>query len=204
MDENSTRKGVENSEGSEEDVKQMEESRQLETQEEEEDEEEEEMLQSTESQDIRCAVRVPSYTGSSSVELTAGSPMDVVVTVANRAQRDALAGSYRVEYVLAHLAVGQPAFFVQNFTGAQYNRTVRPGDTISLPYRLFPGVDLENRDYNFVLQVFYVGEEETFLATPLNTTATILSISRTSSQLSRFMIGVSLLAALLVAIFVRW
>jgi len=101
----------------------------------------------------------------------AGSIVESLIGFDNQNPTDDL----RVEFIRASLtAPHDTRQFVQNFTGATDNTTVKHGSEGSFVYRFRPDVNLEPRDYGIIIQVYYMNNEnETFLSTVFNSTVTI-------------------------------
>jgi len=133
---------------------------------------------STEAEGISSRAILVGHNMEAQPTLTAGTDVDAIVGLSSSAESSGLSTTYRIEYVLAYLSFRETGYFVQNFTGAQYSRTVSPGETVSVRYRFQPDASLESRDYNLMMQVFYMSEDnETYLATPFNGTVTIVDNS---------------------------
>ena len=100
----------------------------------------------------------------------AGQYGEALVAVENTADQD-----YRVEYVLAYLQSSlDSTFFIQNFTGGQYNRTAAPGSITNIKYRFKPDPAVEPREYTLLVQTFYQNDDnDTFLSVAFNDTITV-------------------------------
>jgi hypothetical protein len=101
----------------------------------------------------------------------AGSIVESLIGFDNQNPTDDL----RVEFIRASLTSPHDTRqFIQNFTGATDNTTIKHGTEGSFVYKFRPDVNLEPRDYGVIIQVYYMNNEnETFLSTVFNSTVTI-------------------------------
>ncbi|KAJ9454037.1 Translocon-associated protein subunit alpha [Diplonema papillatum] len=87
---------------------------------------------------------------------TAGQPTKALVTFSNAGDT-----TYQLEFLNAHLASAhQMDHIVQNLTGILINRTVNEGESASVLYKFTPWKELEPRDYNLVLQLYFMSEDD--------------------------------------------
>eukprot|EP00760_Papus_ankaliazontas_P011578 PhM_4_TR14859/c0_g1_i1/m.26159/K13249/SSR1; translocon-associated protein subunit alpha len=131
------------------------------------DVEEDDGKKSTEAASITTTCLFPDYPEGSAIPT--GDYVEALVGMNNAADV-----TYRAEYVVAYLLNPNPMFYIQNFSGAVYGRSVSAGETATLKYRFKPDAQLDPRDYNLVVQVFYMNDDnETFLASAFNSTVTL-------------------------------
>eukprot|EP00760_Papus_ankaliazontas_P011579 PhM_4_TR14859/c0_g1_i2/m.26161/K13249/SSR1; translocon-associated protein subunit alpha len=131
------------------------------------DVEEDDGKKSTEAAGVTTTCLFPDYPEGSAIPT--GDYVEALVGMNNAADV-----TYRAEYVVAYLLNPNPMFYIQNFSGAVYGRSVSAGETATLKYRFKPDAQLDPRDYNLVVQVFYMNDDnETFLASAFNSTVTL-------------------------------
>eukprot|EP00758_Cryptobia_borreli_P004640 Tbor_TRINITY_DN4497_c1_g1::TRINITY_DN4497_c1_g1_i1::g.8085::m.8085/K13249/SSR1; translocon-associated protein subunit alpha len=82
---------------------------------------------------------------------------------------------YNVFIVAAHInRLGDPSAFLQNFSAVSSLRTVKEGSSATIKYNFVPDVNLEPMDYNLVVRMFFLNDENTtFAAVAYNSTVTI-------------------------------
>eukprot|EP01084_Bolivina_argentea_P175395 303750_1 len=104
-------------------------------------------------------------------QLAAGEWVDTVLAFDNADESQ----DYQVRFVASHLnQIGDSLAFVQNFTGNTFERTVAAKSTGTFLYRFKPHENLDPRDYNLVIRVFFsTANNETLAIAAYNSTVTI-------------------------------
>jgi len=117
------------------------------------------------SPDVICNGVFPKFDGA---RLPMGEVADVIVGLVNRGQEPmnvtSIAGSINSPFDFG--------YYIQNFTGQQYNQLVHEDDEITLRYKFMPIDTLDPVDYHISLTVFYENDEELFSTTFFNATVT--------------------------------
>jgi hypothetical protein len=129
----------------------------------------EEEKKTSEASGVTTAARFPN---APTLSFPVGEYADALVGLSNNAPDQGV--TYRIEFILAYLTARDGSYYVQNFTGAAYNRSVNVGESATMRYRFKPDAQLDTREYTLLVQVFYMNDDnETFLATPFNGTISL-------------------------------
>eukprot|EP01007_Sphenomonas_quadrangularis_P004007 NODE_917_length_1095_cov_242.512428_g734_i1.p1 GENE.NODE_917_length_1095_cov_242.512428_g734_i1~~NODE_917_length_1095_cov_242.512428_g734_i1.p1 ORF type:complete len:264 (+),score=48.28 NODE_917_length_1095_cov_242.512428_g734_i1:50-841(+) len=133
-------------------------------------------------------------------KLPAGSLIEVLTSFDNKGDT-----SYTVDMVRASITSPRDySYYVQNFTGTLYNRTVMPSQEAAFLYTFRPDINMDPREYGLVIQMFYVNDvNETFISTVFNSTVDITDPVSTLDARTLFLY-VTLIGAAGLAGFVAW
>ena len=106
-----------------------------------------------------------------SLTFPAGEKVETFVSLQNKPGNPA----YDIFIVAAHInRIGDPNAFVQNYSAVRSIRNVPEGTTATVKYDFVPDSMLEPMDYNLVVRLFFINDENTtFAAIAYNQTITI-------------------------------
>ena len=101
----------------------------------------------------------------------AGEKVETFVSLQNKPGNPA----YDIFIVAAHInRIGDPNAFVQNYSAVRSIRNVPEGTTATVKYDFVPDAMLEPMDYNLVVRLFFINDENTtFAAIAYNQTISI-------------------------------
>jgi hypothetical protein len=97
-------------------------------------------------------------------EFTLGEPVDVLIGLKNIAQQseESTGSVFNVQYARGYLLSAEGALY-QNLTGLAYNVTIGPSQSTTILYSFVASPQLEGREYNIAVEVFYVsGTKDAF------------------------------------------
>jgi translocon-associated protein subunit alpha len=129
--------------------------------------------------------------------LPAGKPIYVVVGLHNKGEND-----FVVDTIDASFRYPQDySYFIQNFTGSQYNRVVQPGSEMSFLYAFHPHESYGGRPFGLTILMMYKDEHgNQFGAGVFNETITFKELEETFDG-ETFFLYVLLAAIALLVIF---